>query len=67
MNAKMLEGTLVRDYMICMVGFVGIKPLKVRHDVTKLDLTIPLLPFWYTDIDLSMQSIFLTLYMTWVY
>ena len=32
------------------VGSVGIEPLKVRHDVTKLDLTIPLfipLVYWH--------------------
>ena len=43
---------------------VGIEPLKVRHDVTKLDLTIPLLSFWCIDIGLSIQFIFLTMYMT---
>ena len=30
---------------------VRIKPLKARHDVTKLDLTIPLLSLWCIDID----------------
>ena len=28
------------------VPIIGIKPLKVRHDVIKLDLTIPLV-YWY--------------------
>ena len=46
---------------------VGIEPQKARHDVTKLDLTIPLLSLWYIDIDLSIQPISLTLYMTWVH
>ena len=32
---------------------IGIEPLKVRHNVTKLDLTIPLLSCWCIDIDLS--------------
>ena len=45
-------------------GTVGIEPLKARHDVTKSDLTIPLLSIWCIDIDLSIQSISLTLYMT---
>ena len=46
---------------------VGIEPLKARHDVTKLDLTIPLLSLWCIDIDLSIQLISLTLYMTCVH
>ena len=46
---------------------VGIKPPKARRDVTKLDLTIPLLSFWYINIDLCIQPISLTLYMTWVH
>ena len=45
---------------------IRIEPLKARHDVTKLDLTTPLLSFWRIDIDLSIQSMSLTLYMTWV-
>ena len=47
--------------------FVRIKPLKVRHDVTKLDLTVSLLSLWCIDIDLSIQSMSLTLYMTQVH
>ena len=43
---------------------VGIEPLKTRHDVTKLDLTIPLLSFWCTYTDLSIQSMYIMLYMT---
>ena len=43
---------------------VGIKPQKARHNVTKLDLTIPLLSLWYIDIDLSIQSMSFTLYMS---
>ena len=46
--------------MLC----VGIEPLKARHDVTKLDLTIPLLSFWCIDIDFSIQSMSLRLYTT---
>ena len=42
---------------------VGIEPLKARYDVIKLDLTIPLLSFWCTDINLSIQPMSLTLYM----
>ena len=55
---------------ICFLGqweFVRIKPLKARHDVTKLDLTILLLFVWCIAIDLSIQSMSLTLYMTWVH
>ena len=48
-------------------NYVGIEPLKARHDVTKLDSTIPLLFFWCIDIYLSIQSMSLTFYMTWVY
>ena len=44
--------------------YVGIESLKVRHDVKKLDLTIPLLSFWCVDIDLNIQPMSLTLYMT---
>ena len=29
-----------------VVVLVGIKPLKARHDVTKLNLTVLLLSFW---------------------
>ena len=32
---------------------IGIELLKVRHDITKLDLTIPLLSLWCIDIDLN--------------
>ena len=46
---------------------VGIEPQKARHDVTKLDLTIPLLSLWCIDIDLSIQLMSLTLYMTLVH
>ena len=46
---------------------VGIKSLQATHDVTKLDLTILLLSFWCIDIDLGIQPMSLTLYMTWVY
>ena len=42
--------------------FVGIEPQKARHEVTKLNLTILLPSPWYIDINLSIESIFLTLY-----
>ena len=32
---------------------IRIKPLKARHNVTKLDLIVPLLSFWCIDIDLN--------------
>ena len=47
--------------------FVEIEALKARHDVTKLDFTIPLLPFQCIVIDLSIWPMSLTLYMTWVH
>ena len=43
---------------------VGIEPLKVKHDVTKFDLTIPLISLRYIVIDLSIQLMSLILYMT---
>ena len=43
---------------------IGIKPLKAKHDVTKLDLIISLLSLWCIEIDLSIQPMSLTLYMT---
>ena len=46
---------------------IRIKTLKARHDVTKLNLIVPLLSFWYIDIDLSMQPMSFTLYMTCVH
>ena len=46
---------------------VRIKLLKAKHDATKSNLTILLLSFWGIDIDLRIQSMSLTLYMTWVY
>ena len=47
-------------------NIVRIKLLKIRHDVIKLDLIILLLSLWSIDIDLSIQLMSLTLYMTWV-
>ena len=46
---------------------VGIKALKARYDATKLDLTILLLFFWCINIDLSIQPMSFTLYMTCVH
>ena len=45
-------------------AFVRIEPLKARHDVTKLEKTIPLLSFYCINIYLSIQLMSLTLYMT---
>ena len=50
-----------------LVMFFGIKLLKTRHDVIHLDLIVPLLSLWCIDIDLSIQPIIFTLYMTWVH
>ena len=47
--------------------YVGIEFLKVRHDVTNLGLTIHLLPFWCIEIDLNIQPISFTLYLTQVH
>ena len=47
--------------------YFGIVPLKTRHDVTKLDLTVPLLSLWCIDIDLSIQTTSLILHMAWVH
>ena len=52
---------------ISTFAIVEIEPLKERHDVPKLGLTVPLLSFWCIDIDLSIQLISFTLYMTWVH
>ena len=49
------------------VVLVGIERLKTRHDVTNVDLTILFLSFWCINIDLIIQPMFLTLYMTWVH
>ena len=49
------------------VASVGIKPLKAKHDLTKLNLTILLLSFWCVDINLSIQLMSLTSYMTCVH
>ena len=46
---------------------VGIEPLKARHDVTKSNLNIPLLSFWCIGINLSIQLMSVTLYMTQVH
>ena len=52
---------------ISTFAIVEIEPLKERHDVPKLGLIVPLLSFWCIDIDLSIQLISFTLYMTWVH
>ena len=54
-------------FLVIEVFCIEIEPLKVRHNITKLELTIPLLPIWCIDIDLSIQPMFLTLCMTWVH
>ena len=48
-------------------SFFGIDLLKTRHNVKKLDLIVPLLSILCIDIDLSIQHISLTLYVTWVH
>ena len=49
------------------VVLVRMEPLKTRHDVTNVDLTIIFLSFWCINIDLIIQPMSLTLYMTWVH
>ena len=56
-----------KNFSIFFLPNVGIKPLKSRHDVTKLDLIVLFLLLWCIDIDLSIQTMSLTLYMTRVY
>ena len=56
----------ITEYAISTVHVV-IETLKVRYDVIKLDLVVPLLSLWCIDIDLSIQLTSLILYMTWVY
>ena len=56
-------GTQISQGLDCW----DLTPLKARHDVTKLDLTISLLSFWCIDIALNIQFMSLTLYMTWVH
>ena len=46
---------------------IGIEPLKANHDITKLELTIPLLSLICIEINLSIQLISFTLYMIWVH
>ena len=58
---------IIANIKLPTVDAIGIEPLKTRHDVTKLDLTIPLLFLLRINIDLIIQSVFLTLYMTWVH
>ena len=36
--------------------FVGIEPLKARHDVTKLEFIVPLLSYLCINIDLNIQT-----------
>ena len=50
-----------------LIKTVGIKPLKAKHDVTKSDLIVLLLFFVCIDINLNIQPLYLTLYMTWVH
>ena len=46
---------------------IRIEPLKVRHDVIKIEFIVLLLPLWCIDIDLSIQPVYLALYMTLVH
>ena len=72
---QLLIGIMIAQYELSLIALIlshikhllGLSPLKARHDVTKLDLTIPLLFFQCIDIDLSTQPMSLTLYMTWVH
>ena len=50
-------------FIFMLQCLVGIEPLKVRHNATKLDLTVHLLSFWCIDIDLNIQPMSLRLYM----
>ena len=50
-------------FIFMLQCLVGIEPLKVRHNATKLDLTVHLLSFWCIGIDLNIQPMSLTLYM----
>ena len=57
----------MRDYILvslCDELVVEIEPLKARHDVIKLELIVPLLSFWCIDIDLNIQPMSFTLFMT---
>ena len=49
---------------MCKFRIVGIKPLKARYDVTKIEFIIPLLSILYIDIYLSIQLISLALCIT---
>ena len=62
-----LQTVLLQQSGLKQTKLIGIEPLKARHDVTKLDLTIPLLFLWRIDIDLSIQPMSLTFYMTLVH
>ena len=46
---------------------ISIDPLKVKHNVTKLDFIVPTISFLCINIDLNIQPISLKLYMTQVY
>ena len=59
--------TLSSNFNSLILHIVGIEPLKTRHDVTKSHLIVLLLSLLCINIDLSIQLISLTLYMTWVY
>ena len=50
-----------------MFIYIYNKPLKAKHDVTKLNLTIPLLSLWCINIDLSIQPMSLIVCMTQVH
>ena len=44
---------VVSSLLLGPLGVCWVEPLKARHVVTKLNLTVPLLSFWCIDIDLS--------------
>ena len=61
---NVLRGRLRLRRDLSMVSCVGLEPLKVRHDVTNLDFIVSLLSLLCIDIDLIIQPILFTFYMT---
>ena len=53
--------------MASIVISIEIKSVKVRHDVTNSNLIVSLLSFLCIDIDLNIQLISSTFYMTWMH
>ena len=59
-----MDGKMTKRPFTAKGHSVRIKPLKVRHYVTKSNLIVLFLSFLCINIDLSIRFIFLTLYMT---